>query len=231
MDNDDCQDTTPMEFVGFPKMARLSREVMISEKIDGTNSHAFITPISKFSQDPFLISYWYGPDASTWGIYAGSRTRWITPSQDNHGFAAWVRDHVEELKTLGPGRHFGEWWGGGIQRGYGLAKDDKRFSLFNVSRWCLHGSAPQPVGSANPKEPAKLQGILPPCVGLVPVLWRGMFTTQAVDECLERLWESGSRAAPRYRNPEGVVVWHTAENIGFKKTRVGDESPKSTQIT
>jgi hypothetical protein len=64
-----------------------------------------------------------------------SRSRWITPDDDNFGFAAWVEANRDELLTLGPGRHFGEWWGSGIQRGYGLPKGEKRFSLFNVSRW------------------------------------------------------------------------------------------------
>lgn len=31
------------EFVEFPKMARLSRECIITEKIDGTNSQILIT--------------------------------------------------------------------------------------------------------------------------------------------------------------------------------------------
>lgn len=31
------------EFNGFPKIARLSRECVITEKIDGTNAQIFIT--------------------------------------------------------------------------------------------------------------------------------------------------------------------------------------------
>ena len=117
-----------MEFTEFPKMARLSREVIVTEKIDGTNAQVCI-----------------GEDGS---MLAGSRTRWITPQDDNHGFAAWVEAHREELLTLGPGRHFGEWWGSGIQRGYGLK--EKRFSLFNARRWCQHGAEPLEFYSANP---------------------------------------------------------------------------------
>jgi hypothetical protein len=33
-----------MEFTEFPKMARLSRDVIITEKIDGTNAQVFISP-------------------------------------------------------------------------------------------------------------------------------------------------------------------------------------------
>ena len=80
-----------MEFKGFPKMARLSREIIVTEKIDGTNAQVFITDDGD--------------------VMAGSRTRWIYPGDDNFGFAAWVQEHRDELLTLGPGQHFGEWWG------------------------------------------------------------------------------------------------------------------------
>jgi hypothetical protein len=62
-------------------------------------------------------------------------------------------EHRDDLLTLGPGRHFGEWWGAGIQRRYGLT--EKRFSLFNVTRW----------GEARPA-----------CCHVVPTLYRGPFS-------------------------------------------------------
>jgi hypothetical protein len=101
------------EFQEFPKMPRRSRDVVITEKIDGTNACVFIGEDGEF--------------------LAGSRTRWITPEDDNFGFSRWAHENKDDLLTLGPGRHFGEWWGSGIQRKYGLT--EKRFSLFNTSRW------------------------------------------------------------------------------------------------
>lgn len=101
------------DFVEFPKIARLSRMCVITEKLDGTNASITITEDGQF--------------------LCGSRTRWITPEDDNYGFARWAHDHKDELMTLGPGTHFGEWWGHGIQRKYDL--EEKRFSLFNVARW------------------------------------------------------------------------------------------------
>lgn len=193
-----------MEFTEFPKMARLSREVIVTEKIDGTNAQVFI------SQDGQIM--------------AGSRTRWITPQDDNFGFAAWVEAHRDELLTLGPGRHFGEWWGQGVQRNYDLT--EKRFSLFNVQRWALHGTEPQRIATADPRI-EKWQGVLPECCGLVPVLYRGLFDTTAVDRAIETLRLTGSAAAPGFMKPEGVVVFHTAGNVGFKKTLVKDEMPKA----
>lgn len=198
--------TLDIEFAEFPKMARLSREAIITEKIDGTNAQILITPEGD--------------------IKAGSRNRWITPQSDNFGFASWVEAHKEELLQLGPGRHFGEWWGSGIQRGYGLTKGEKRLSLFNVTRWCLHGEEPQRIPTGNPLV-EKMQDALPPCVGLVPVLYRGIFSTDIVDRELELLADYGSVAAPGFMNPEGVVVFHTAGQIGFKKTLENDGIPKS----
>lgn len=177
-------DSTTTEFVEFPKMARLSREILITEKIDGTNAQV-----------------WIGENGE---VRAGSRNRWLTYSDDNFGFCKWVMDHRDELLTLGPGRHFGEWWGSGIQRRYGLA--EKRFSLFNVTRW---------------------GEVRPACCHVVPVLYRGEFSTEAVEASLDSLRELGSEAAPGFMNPEGVVVFHTAANVGFKKTIEKDDVPKS----
>jgi hypothetical protein len=173
------------EFVAFPKMARLQREIIVTEKIDGTNAQV-----------------WIGDDGTE--IRAGSRTRWITPGDDNFGFAAWVEAHRDELLTLGPGRHFGEWWGQGIQRKYG--QDRKRFSLFNVSRWA-------------DERPA--------CCAVVPILYRGMFSEPEIDLALTKLRCEGSVAAPGFDKPEGIVVFHVAANSGFKRTIEKDDEPKS----
>jgi hypothetical protein len=168
-------------FQPFPKMARLSRDCYITEKIDGTNGQIYI-------HDGIME--------------VGSRNRWVTPQDDNYGFARWAEAHRDELMTLGEGRHFGEWCGLGIQRGY-MAKT-KQFLLFNVGRWSV--------------EPT------PACVGLVPTLYFGPFTTTIVDECLTNLREHGSRFSPGYMNPEGVIVYHVAAGMGFKKTF--NDSPK-----
>uniref|UniRef100_A0A6H2A0U9 Putative RNA ligase n=1 Tax=viral metagenome TaxID=1070528 RepID=A0A6H2A0U9_9ZZZZ len=196
------------DFIGFPKIARLSREVIISEKIDGTCGVIFIG-----EDGEFLI---------------GSRTRWITPEQDNYGFARWAMEHKEDLLKLGPGRHFGEFWGSGIQRGYGLPKGEKRFSLFNTIRWCLHGKKPQQIPTGDPRI-VKTQDVLPACCSLVPVLYRGFFDTNAVDQCLNILKNNGSFASPGFTKPEGVVVYHIAGNVAFKKTIEKDSEYKGKE--
>ncbi len=222
--------TTPVvdTFVEFPKLARLNREALVSEKIDGTNSCVFVwdemhDPRPADERD-YLHTTVGAPPAGIpfiWeaeGIHlaVGSRTRWITPQNDNGGFARWALEHAEELVYLGHGRHFGEWWGSGIQRGYGLPKGEKRFSLFNVSRW-----------DEAFRDPAKHPTPRPACCHVVPVIGQGLFTTQLVSTALERLRTLGSVAAPGFMKPEGLVCWHTAANQGFKVTLEKDEVPKS----
>lgn len=193
-----------IEFHGFQKIARLSREVIISEKIDGTNAQILITGDGQ--------------------MMVGSRNRWITPEQDNHGFAAWAHAHRDGLMELGLGRHFGEWWGLGINRNYGLK--DRRFSLFNAIRWCPHGQEPQQIPQTDPRI-EKWQDTAPACCHVVPVLYRGQFTTDACENALAGLRENGSAASPGFTNPEGIVCFHVAGNVGFKKTLMGDDVPKS----
>lgn len=193
------------EFKEFPKMARLSRECIVTEKIDGTNAQIFI------DEDGMMMF--------------GSRNRWVTPEDDNYGFAKWATEHADELRTLGVGRHFGEWWGQGIQRKYDMT--EKRFSLFNVQRWALHGTEPKVIETQDPRI-AKVQDILPPCCHLVPVLFRGMFSTMDISRALADLQLQGSSAAPGFMRPEGIVVFHVAGNVGFKKT-LGNDGHKGAQ--
>lgn len=163
------------EFIEFPKISRFSREVVVTEKIDGTNGQIIIGEDGSFS--------------------VGSRTRIITPETDNHGFARWAYDHKDELMLLGHGRHFGEWWGLGIQRNYGMR--EKAFSLFNVKRW----------GD---------DSVRPKCCRVVPVLWRGEMDELNVRKIMYDLFENGSSAYP-FMNPEGIVIRHLGGAM-FKKT-------------
>ena len=176
-------------FKEFPKIARLNRICVISEKIDGTNAQVIVT------------------DDGT--VHAASRSRLISTLDDNFGFAAWANENRNDLLRLGPGRHFGEWWGSGIQRKYGLTGADKRFSLFNVERW----------GD---------DAVRPACCHVVPVLYKGPFHSTEVERCLDDLRANGSRAAPGFMKPEGVVIWHVAAQVGFKVTLERDDAPKGT---
>lgn len=192
-----------MEFNKFGKISRYNRKAVVTEKIDGTNAQICIG-----EDGEFLV---------------GSRKRWITPEDDNYGFAKWCEENKSELVTLGPGRHFGEWWGAGIQRRYN--QTEKRFSLFNVTRWCLHCEKPKRIETLDPTI-EKYQERLPSCVGLVPVLWEGAFEEMDINIILKSLETIGSAAAPGFMKPEGVVVYHSAGNVLLKKTIEKDEQPK-----
>lgn len=218
------------EFKPFPKMARLSRECIITEKIDGTNASIYIEPKPVIGSDISKVT----AITADFLIYAGSRTRWITPDDDNFGFAAWVRANSDELVKLGAGHHFGEWWGSGIQRGYGFKNGERFFSLFNASRWVEHDKPTYVIENQNPKAEPKFTENAPACCKVVPILDRCLFDDAydgipVVDAALRDLKRYGSVAAPKYMNPEGVVVYHVAGNVGFKKTIDNDEQPKGKQ--
>lgn len=110
------------QFKEWPKIPRWENETyIITEKLDGSNGCIVITEDGD--------------------IFAQSRTRVLDPTSagDNYGFCKWVRGNKDDLLTLGVGYFYGEWWGSGIQRNYGLK--ERRFSLFNI--WidipeCLH---------------------------------------------------------------------------------------------
>lgn len=176
------------DFVAFEKIGRLSREVIITEKIDGTNAQIAI-----------------GEDGS---FRVGSRSRWLGADGDNFGFGMWALMNKDELMKLGPGRHYGEWWGAGIQRRYGLT--EKRFSLFNVHRWSD-------------------DAVRPACCGVVPTLWTGDFDTNEINRVMETLAATGSQAAPGFMRPEGVVIYHAQARVLFKKTFEGDAAGKGKE--
>lgn len=108
-------------FAKWPSIQRLSSEICwITEKIDGTNGVIYV------------------PETTDKPVLAGSRERWLTnedgtppvKGKDNFGFAEWVNDRVNSLRTLGPGYHYGEFHGAGIQRKYDLT--DKRWPALNT---------------------------------------------------------------------------------------------------
>jgi hypothetical protein len=49
-----------------------------------------------------------------------------------------------------------------------------------------------------------------------------VFSTQSIDASLDSLASTGSIAAPGFMQPEGIVIFHTAASVLFKKTLGGD---------
>lgn len=208
-------------FTPFQKLARLSRECMITEKLDGTNAQIKIVDLVTSNEEIEIDQSQIIATRDKLIMLAGSRSRFLgtVGKDDNFGFAKWAQENSAELFKLGPGTHFGEWWGSGIQRGYGLS--EKRFSLFAAHRW-QQVNAAQRAGHA-------VATPFPTCCDVVPVLAVGTFTTELVEAVCERLRVFGSEAAPGFMQPEGVVVFHTAAGVAFKKALDNDGKPKGAQ--
>lgn len=182
------------EFKSFHDIIKLSSKVTITEKIHGTNAQVLITEECAGPEGDVCETF----------VRAGSRTRWLTPEHDNFGFALWVEAHrIDLIQLLGLGRHYGEWWGSGINSGYGLKAGERKFSLFH------QGFLDKP---------------LPAGVSTVPILYSGPWHTLAVEEAMERLRCHGSLAAPGFTNPEGVVVRFEHNGAMFKHVFDAEES-------
>lgn len=155
------------EFIKWPSIPRIENEKYhFTEKIDGTNACLVINPDGSY--------------------FCQSRTRIITPDDDNFGFARWVKENEKELSKLGEGRWYGEWWGLGIQRGY--EQKQKNFSLFYYP-----GDLPTEL------------------VYRVPTIH-----VASVDKCIDYLKTKGSLAAPGYMKPEGAVVYSSLARTRYK---------------
>jgi len=154
--------------VEFKAWVKIPREnpfnVTISEKINGTNSCIIIA------------------DGEIVGVQ--SRKRFITPENDNYGFAAWSEKNKDELLTMGDGYHYGEWAGLGIQKNP-LHLERKHLFLFNTFRW----------NENNPNRPK--------CCDVVPVLYQGMLMPETIPGLLEELKSKDTER-------EGVIAYYHA---------------------
>lgn len=174
------------EFKSFPKIGRLEKlRMCITQKMHGSNAQIYITKEGD--------------------IYVASRNRWLDIGDDNYGFAAFVEKNREEIiRILGPGRHYGEWCGPGINNEEGLK--EKTLFLFNWRRWRSKESHSE----------------LPPRVRSIPVLYDGEYVHLGIiEQVLENLKTNGSKAVIDFMKVEGIVIELYGENINpilMKKT-------------
>jgi hypothetical protein len=226
------------DFKAWPKIGRLNRNIIITEKLDGTNAAVVIW--QEREPDPFTgktDSTSTGKLTGRFEIAAQSRTRMLAPGRDNAGFGQWVQDNKDALiYALGEGTHFGEWWGKGIQRGYGA--EGKTFSLFNTFKW-FQTELGHPWQLTEELQSIREQGV---AISVVPVLYEGpwMNVIGFKDEpesrrmrfvpefMIEWLRKEGSIAAPGHA-AEGIVVFHAASGSLFKATIDNDGSFKSAK--
>lgn len=182
------------EFIPFAKISHLKSPCIITEKIDGTNACLEITEtsVTACSRTRRLVTtyadaplVWHDVDAKGRGV-------------DNYGLGAWVVENCHLLAKLGPGRHFGEWYGRGIQRGYGLP--GKRLAFFNTSM----------------TDPGETVPELRDLIRCTPVLYEGVFSELAIENAMATLLNQGSYVAPGFMHPEGVVVHFAHNRTSFK---------------
>ena len=240
-----------MEFKPFPKIEKFGKAQMhITQKIHGTNAQVFIfkntrvlgtvdttmteeqlkaslqyTGTNKLELAPYSDNSFTVIEHFT-DILCGSRTRWITPEDDNYGFARHVYAHKEEfIEKLGVGQHFGEWAGPGINSGEGLT--EKLFILFD------HWKYP-------PERP------LPPKTVVVPVLYQGQMDLSVIETVMNDLKTNGSKLVQGFMRPEGVVIqtlgtrykkvfdaeetqWKKADE-GYQKVKAENEKSESVKV-
>jgi len=197
---------------GYPAWGstpRLHRGYIVTEKIDGTNGLISIEVVDPTSVGSTGLAVVVQTGEATYLVRAGSRTRWLGDGQENHGFWAWVKENALTLvNDLGEGLHYGEWFGKGINSGYGL--DEKYFALFNSHRW--EGSS-----------------FTTPNLTVVPVLHKGdnaANLNEVVENLIADLATFGSHARPGAL-AEGIIIFHVASGQKFKVTIQNDEKPKS----
>lgn len=206
-----------IEFKAWPKTPRLFREIIITEKIDGTNSAVIIQEIEEYDEPSELRLAALERGGKYYEVAAQSRNRLIFPGKttDNYGFAGWVQKNAEELfDLLGPGRHYGEWWGKGIQKRYVNADPTLRgFALFNTEKHKdLHVWL-------------SMDGIAQVLVEPVHVMYQGPYSEQAIRDTLEQLKKYGSWTSP-LDSAEGIVIFHTQSRQAYKVTLDGNDAGK-----
>lgn len=212
-----------IEFEKYGDTQRLNRTTWVTEKINGTNAGIIIRPWDGTpspddgSQTSYVV---YTTDHGPVEIAFQSRNRIITPQSDNAGFARWGLTNIYTLAdSLGLGRHFGEWWGPGIQ-GNPYKTAGKKFSLFNAQHW-------------NENFADVEEELSPIGVDVVPVLGVGTDFVQTVAKAEALLREHGTfltewhRAGVPWIPAEGYVVFHSATRTRFKVLLENDEISKT----
>lgn len=188
------------EFIAWPEIKQYKNGIhcIVTEKVHGSNAQVLV-----IIDESVVVNEDFSPEPI---VKAGSRTRWLSPGKetDNYGFAQWVEDRKAEIvEKLGPGRHYAEFYGSGINHGYGLK--EKRLALFNTRTF--------------PPERPRPEG-----VDVVPVLYSGPFSPEAVQQIMLELKANGSRLVPGNLSPEGIVIHFPAFGHSMKMVFAPEET-------
>jgi len=145
-------------------------------------------------------------EAGNLRAHAAKRTSYARVGE-HFGFGSYVAANEAEIcGKLGEGRHYGEWVGPGVNSDYGLK--EKVFVLFNHA---YH-------------QPRKDAGQLPPQMDVVPVLYDGPYEPGLVERVKANLRASGSKFAPGFARPEGVVITFPQFGTTLKSVFAAEET-------
>ena len=191
------------EFKPFPKIPNLDNmKVVVTQKLHGTNASLWIdkldgTEVLSEAQKDFITT------DGKYLVMPAKRTSFINLYSDNFGFAKFTHENRDALAVaLGEGTWFGEWVGPGINSGEGLR--EKRLALFSIHLkekvWQM-----------------KKANLWPERVDLVPVLFEGKAVDLGTSIIMSELTRNGSRYAPGFMRPEGIVIHILGTGISFKE--------------
>lgn len=171
-------------FPKYPKTLRYENlRVVITEKIDGTNGLIEISPD---------------------GVRFGSRNCYLNEHKDNYGFFNFFSQFENRImESFSPEYDglvhiYGEWFGAGIQRTYGLK--EKYFMPFSPY-W------------ANTLIEVGVPNIVPPYQ-----FYAGKMDSVREEMAFQTLKEEGSQLVPGWKRPEGIIIHYLDNNLKIKRT-------------
>lgn len=236
MNNEEFENTMG-QFRKWSSTPRWHKGLRVYEKIDGTNGCVIVqrvglTDLGMVPKDAVAVL----DDSQEFGYWvrAQSRSRIITPGNDNFGFAKWVHDNSWALAhVLDQGYHYGEWFGEGIQKNP-LGIEGRRFYLFHAWYW------------ARPENALKLSQSGVTGLGHVPVLHdpdtHGEATWETIPAIMDDLAWYGTKVEgavgvvsgyahepDTMARPEGIIVWHKDTQQKYKILLDNDSVHKNQQ--
>ena len=167
-----------------------------------------VTYLAKVKLDGTNAALQVGPKGE---IRAQSRTKLLTLTEDNHGFAHWLVAQdifMQELKEVGQCVVFGEWCGPGIQKRTAISKIDRKvFAVYAIQ-------ISDEFGDEYVIDPEHIETILPKHPDVFVLPWVGdMFCLQFADTA--KLNATAAKINGLVKEVEDCDPW-VKENFGVE---------------
>jgi tRNA-binding EMAP/Myf-like protein len=129
-----CQSTYHVPWTSIEALYNVRKNMIDSNLSQGLEHHLReVLYVGKIKLDGTCAAVQIHPDKE---LICQSRSKIITPEDDNAGFARWVKnneDYFNSLKQNTPFIVFGEWCGQGIQKRCSISKIDRKvFCVFAI---------------------------------------------------------------------------------------------------